>query len=62
MTIKLKICKSARGVDYAFSVFYTPPLLILGMLALMMLIGVLVSYVPARRAARINPIKALHQE
>lgn len=53
---------SARGVDYAFSVFYAPPLLILGMLALMMLIGVLVSYVPARRAARINPIKALHQE
>lgn len=52
----------ARGIDYAFSVFYTPWPLILGMLALMLLIGLTVSFVPARRASRINPITALHQE
>lgn len=52
----------ARGIDYAFSVFYTPLWLVAGMLLLMIAIGLIVSFVPARRASRINPITALHQE
>jgi len=51
-----------RGVVDSFVIFSTSPLLILGMLVFMMTIGVLVSLVPARRAAHINPIEALHQE
>ena len=53
---------SDRGITYGFSVFSAPPLLVVGMLVLMVFIGVIVSYVPAKRAARINPIEALHQE
>ena len=52
----------ARGVDYTFDVFYHSPLLMLFMIFLMALIGLLVSYVPARRASRINPIDALRHE
>lgn len=51
-----------RGVASRFNIFSTSFILVIGMLSLMVLIGVIVSYVPARRAARINPIEALHQE
>lgn len=51
-----------RGVVDGFSIFATPLFLIVGTLAFMVLIGIVVSFVPARRAARINPIEALRQE
>jgi len=51
-----------RGVVDGFSLFAYPPLLILTALLAMILIGIVVSFVPARRAARINPIDALRQE
>jgi len=51
-----------RGVVDGFSLFAYPPLLILSALLAMILIGIVVSFVPARRAARINPIDALRQE
>jgi ABC-type antimicrobial peptide transport system permease subunit len=52
----------ARGIDYTFNVFYRSPLLMLAMIVLMGLIGLIVSYVPAHRASRINPIDALRHE
>ncbi len=51
-----------RGVVDGFSIFSSPPLLVIGTLVFMVLIGITVSFVPARRAARINPIEALRQE
>ncbi|MBC7943234.1 ABC transporter permease [Candidatus Saccharibacteria bacterium] len=51
-----------RGVVDGFSIFSTPPYLIISTLVFMVLIGVVVSFVPARRASRINPIEALRQE
>lgn len=51
-----------RGVTDRFQLFATPPLLILGMIGFMLCVGLLVVYLPARRAARINPIDALRRE
>lgn len=51
-----------RGVVDGFSVFSTSPLLIVGTLVFMIIVGIVVSFIPARRASRINPIKALRQE
>ncbi len=53
---------SRRGVTDSFELFAYPPLLIIGMLAFMTLVGLLVVYMPARRAQRINPIDALRRE
>jgi len=53
---------SDRGIEDHFSLFAHPPLLIISALLFMVLIGILVSFVPARRAAKINPIEALRQE
>lgn len=51
-----------RGVTESFSLFAFSPLLIVSTLSFMIVMGVIVSFVPARRAAKINPITALHQE
>jgi ABC-type antimicrobial peptide transport system permease subunit len=51
-----------RGVTDSFALFATPPLLIIGTIAFMMCVGLVVAYLPARRAARINPIDALRRE
>ncbi len=51
-----------RGVEEYFTLFYSPPLLILSLIGAMMLIGLLVVYYPARRAEKINPIDALRRE
>lgn len=51
-----------RGVSEAFSVFAVSPILIISVLALMVLIGLIVSYLPARRASKINPVQALREE
>lgn len=52
----------SRGVSYHFDIFFHSPFLVLGMVALIVLIGLTVSYVPAKRASRINPIDALRHE
>ena len=40
-------------------VFYTPPLVIAGIVAVTLLVSVLAGFAPARRAARVEPIAAL---
>lgn len=51
-----------RGVTDSFSLFANPPLLVLGTIVFMVLVGLVVAYLPARRAERINPIDALRRE
>ena len=52
----------SRGVSDTFSVFYIPPMLILGIFVFTAITGLIVVAYPARRAARINPIDALRHE
>ena len=52
----------SRGVTESFSIFSTPLWLIFGAIAFMIVVGRLVVFLPARRAARINPIDALRRE
>lgn len=49
----------SRGVSEAFTVFTFSPFLILGVLAFSTFLGLIVVYLPAKRAAGINPIEAL---
>lgn len=60
--IIMNIFASRRGVDDGFELFAYPPLLVLGTLVFMTLVGLLVVFLPARRAQRINPIDALRRE
>jgi putative ABC transport system permease protein len=53
---------SSRAVGKVFSVFAYSPLLISGIILLMIVIGLLVAFIPARRASKINPIIALREE
>lgn len=58
----MNILAAGRGVQERFELFANPPLLILGMLVFMIVVGLAVVYLPARRAQRINPIDALRRE
>ena len=51
-----------RGVTDYFQLFATPPWLVFGTIGFMLCVGLLVVALPARRAARINPIDALRRE
>ncbi len=51
-----------RGVVDQFSLFALSPLLILGILAGMVAIGLTVSLFPARRASKVNPVDAMREE
>jgi len=51
-----------RGVTDHFQLFAIPAWLVLGTITFMLCVGLLVVYIPARRAARINPIDALRRE
>ena len=52
----------SRGVDESFSLFAVPFWLLLGALLFILLIGYLVSILPARRASKIAPVDALRRE
>ncbi len=62
VNIIMNIFASRRGVQSSFELFANPPLLIFGMLLFMLLVGLMVVYLPARRAQKINPIDALRRE
>lgn len=51
-----------RGVEGTIQVFMMTPLLIVGTLIFVLLIGFAVAFYPSRRAAKINPIDALRHE
>lgn len=53
---------ATRGVSESFSLFATPPWLILAVPAFICVVGYLVSIVPARRASKIAPVDALRRE
>lgn len=59
--IALNYMAHARGVDESFTVFARPLWLIVLTQVFMLLVGLLVAVVPARRAARINPVDTLRQ-
>lgn len=51
-----------RGVSDHFTLFSAPMWLMLSLVGFMLLVGMIVVYVPARRAEKINPIDALRRE
>lgn len=53
---------SSRGVTDSFDLFSTPIWLILALVLFMVLIGLIVTLIPSRRAEKINPIDALRRE
>lgn len=52
----------SRGVSQGFQIFALPWWLVLGTLSFMVLVGLIVVFLPARRASRISPIDALRRE
>lgn len=58
----MNIIASQRGVKDTFELFANPPLLIIGMLIFMVVVGLIVVILPAKRAQNINPIDALRRE
>lgn len=51
-----------RGIYQHFDLFSTPLWLILSLILFMILVGLIVVFLPARHAERINPIDALRRE
>ncbi len=52
----------ARGVTESFSLFSTPIWMIVSVVGATVIIGLLIAYLPSRRAGKINPIDALRHE
>jgi len=53
---------SHRGVQDSFNLFAYPPLVVGGVIVFMAIVGLVVVYIPARHAEKINPIDALRRE
>lgn len=58
----LNISAQSRGVQEWFQVFYTPLWAVVIVLLVTVIVGLLVVFFPARRAALTNPIDALRRE
>lgn len=58
----LNVLASRRGVQEGFNVFSNTPFLIISVLLFMVIVGLIVVILPARRAQKINPIDALRRE
>jgi putative ABC transport system permease protein len=62
VNLVMNLLASGRGVQESFELFAHPPLLVIGILLFMIAVGLLVVYLPAKRAENINPIDALRRE
>lgn len=62
INLAMNIFASQRGVTEHFQLFAIPVWLVAGTIAFMVGVGLAVVYMPARRAAKINPIDALRRE
>lgn len=62
VNLYVNIGASKRGVSESFNLFATPPWMIALVILATVIVGVVVVYIPARRAERINPIDALRRE
>lgn len=60
--IGMGIYTHSRGITETYVIFAYDPLIAIGMVIFMMIVGLAVVYFPARRAERINPIDALRRE
>lgn len=58
----MNISAHGRGVNQHFELFSTPIWLMLATIGFMVLVGITVSFFPARRGSRISPIDALRHE
>lgn len=62
INIAMNAFARGRGVTDSFALFATPWWLVAASTGFMVLVGLVVVYLPARRAAQINPIDALRRE
>lgn len=62
LNVAMNAFSQQRGVTEYFQLFATPWWLVLGMIGFMLIVGLVVVYLPARHASRINPIDALRRE
>jgi len=58
----MNMLAAGRGVKDGFQLFAHPPQLVFGVLGFMIVVGLLVVVLPARRAQKISPIDALRRE
>lgn len=62
VNVVLNLNAQSRGVTEWFELFATPLWAVLSIIAATILVGLIVVYIPARRAEKINPIDALRRE
>lgn len=62
VNLGMNILADGRGVQNSFELFAYPPGIVVGMIVFMVLVGLVVVYIPAKRAEKINPIDSLRRE
>ena len=62
VNLGMNMLADGRGVQNSFELFAYPPIIVFGMLVFMVIVGLIVVYIPAKRAEKINPIDSLRRE
>jgi len=62
VNLGMNMLADGRGVQNSFELFAYPPIIVIGMLLFMVVVGLIVVYIPAKRAEKINPIDSLRRE